>query len=129
MAREAAATAGADEALCRLVARLGAALKTVDLARLANEGNAAATEIFRLAGLRLGQAVGNIVNLLDPDRIIIGGGVAQAGDLILEPCRQSVPGLVLAAEAKNVPIVTAELGPLAAAVGAACLARELEQAG
>ena len=73
--------------------------------------------------------MGNLVNILDPDRVIIGGGVAQAGDLILEPCREMVPGLVLAAEAKNVPVVPAELGPLAAAVGAACLARELEQAG
>ena len=56
--------------------------------------------------------------------VIIGGGVARAGDLILGPCRAAVPDMVLAAEAKNVPIVEAELGTLAAAVGAACLARE-----
>ena len=55
--------------------------------------------------------------------------MAQAGDLILDPCRATVPGLVLARESKNIPVVTAELGPLAAAGGSACLARELEQAG
>ena len=84
---------------------------------LAESGDAAAAGIFDLAGRRLGQAIANIVNLLDPDRIIVGGGVAQAGDLILKPCRETVPPLVLAAEAKDVPVVTAELGPLAAAVG------------
>ena len=55
--------------------------------------------------------------------------VKPAGDLILDPCRDMVPGLILAREAKNIPVVMAELGPLAAAVGSACLARELEQAG
>ena len=128
-AREAAVEGQADDALVRLVARRGESLNTFDLAELADRGDTAAAEIFAEAGRRLGQAVGNIVNLLDPDRIIIGGGVAQVGDLILQPCRETVPGLVLAEEAKDVPVVSAELGPLAAAVGAACLARELEQVG
>jgi len=100
-----------------------------DLAELALAGDSAALEIFTEAGRRLGQAVGNLVNLLDPGRVIIGGGVAQAGDLILGPCRAVAPTLVLADEARNVDIVEAELGPLAAAVGAACLAREIEQGG
>ncbi len=73
--------------------------------------------------------MGNLINLLDPARVIIGGGVAQAGELILEPCRRTAPDLVLAAEAKLTPIVTAELGPLAAAVGAASLARDVGPAG
>jgi len=128
-AREAAGDGKADDALGRLVARRGESLNTFDLVELAESGDAAAKDIFTVAGRRLGQAIGNIVNLLDPDRVIIGGGVAQVGDLILKPCREIVPGLVLAEEAKDVPVVTAELGPLAAAVGAACLAREMGQAG
>jgi len=124
-AREAAGQGKADDELVRLVARRGELLNTLDLADLASSGDAVATEIFAVAGRRLGQAIGNIVNLLDPDRVIVGGGVAQAGDLILKPCREIVPGLVLAQEAKNIPVVSAELGPLAAAVGAACLAREM----
>ena len=129
LAREAAGSEGGGSALARLVADRGENLNTRDLAALADGGDLATAEVFALAGRRLGQAIGNIVNLLDPDKIIVGGGVAQAGDLILGPCRQVVPDLVLAAEAKNIPVVAAELGPLAAAVGAACLARELEQGG
>ena len=128
-AREVAGEGNPKSALARLVSSRGKALDTVNLAELARQGDSATVEIFNVAGRRLGQAIGNIVNLLDPDRIIIGGGVAQAGDLILDPCRGAVPGLVLAREAKNIPVVTAQLGPLAAAVGSACLARELEQAG
>jgi glucokinase len=128
-AREVAGAADPESPLARLVASHGASLNTFEMAGLAEQGDPATTEIFHTAGRRLGQAVGNIVNLLDPDCVIIGGGVAQAGDLILGPCRETVPGLVLAAEAKNVPVVPAELGPLAASVGAACLAREAEQAG
>lgn len=128
-AREVAAAGNPKSALARLVSSRGEALNTLNLAELAREGDSSAVEIFNVAGRRLGQAIGNLVNLLDPDRIIIGGGVAQAGDLILDPCRATVPGLVLAREAQNIPVVTAELGPLAAAVGSACLAREMERAG
>lgn len=128
-AREVSAAGESSPALDELVSSRGSALNTHDLAVLADQGDPAARAIFTVAGRRLGQAIGNIVNLLDPDRVIIGGGVAQAGDLILGPCREVVPGLVLAEEAKTIPVVPAELGPVAAAVGAACLAREMEQAG
>ncbi len=125
-AREVASQGTANDELTRLIVRRGESLNTLELAELAIGGNTAVTEIFAEAGRRLGQAIGNIVNLLDPDRVIVGGGVAQAGELILKPCRETVPGLVLAEEAKNIPVVAADLGPLAAAVGAACLAREME---
>jgi len=95
-----------------------------DLSLLAEDGDAAARALFAEVGQRLGHAIGNLVNILDPDRVIVGGGVAQAGELILGPCRVLVPQLVLADEAKNISVVPAELGPLAAAVGAALLARE-----
>jgi len=119
-AREAAA-GDAGPGLRDLVAARGVALTTRDLARLAVAGDEDAAGIFTLAGRRLGQAVGNLINVLDPDRILIGGGVAQAGDLIFEPCRRTARAIVLAAEAKDTPILPAELGPLAAAVGAALL--------
>ncbi|MCB1151703.1 ROK family protein, partial [bacterium] len=56
--------------------------------------------------------------------VVIGGGVAQAGDLILEPCREEAARVILGEASKAVPIVPAELGPEAAALGAAALARE-----
>ncbi len=116
-------------ALAELVQERGEELTTADLASLADRGDADAAAVFAPAGRRLGQAVGNLVNILDPDKVIIGGGVAGAGELILGPCREVVPGLVLAAEAKQVTIVPAQLGNLAAALGAASLAREKETAG
>ncbi len=113
-----------DTALSQLVTEKGEELTTRDLSLLARKGDAASLALFAEVGHRLGYAVGNLVNILDPDKVIIGGGVALAGELILGPCRAMVPQLVLADEAKNVPVVPAELGPLASAVGAACLARE-----
>jgi len=97
------------------------------LADLAHSGDEAALEIFTEAGRRLGQAVANLINLIDPEMVIVGGGVALAGDLILEPCRQMIPALVMAEEGRHVPVTAAALGTHAAAVGAAFLARELEQ--
>jgi glucokinase len=114
--------------LSQLVAEKGDDLSVLDLSRLAENGDAASLALFAEVGQRLGHAIGNLVNILDPDLVIIGGGVAQAGELILRHCRAVVPGLVLAAAAKNVPIVPAELGPQAAAVGAAWLAREKQVA-
>jgi len=116
-----------DTALAQMVAEKGDDLSTRDLSLLAEQGDAASVAIFAEVGHRLGHAVGNMVNLLDPDRVIIGGGVAQAGELIMGPCRALVPQMVLADEAKNIPVVPAELGTMAAAVGAASLARR-EQA-
>jgi len=120
-ARELAADAGG---LADLVRRRGEDLSTKDLADLADGGDAAARGLFAEAGRRLGQAVGNLINALDPERVIIGGGVARAGDLVLGPCRETAPTLVLAAGARLTPVVAAELGNNAAAVGAAWLARE-----
>ncbi len=123
-AREAVRGGTATPALAQLAAARGAALETRDLAALAAAGDGAAVALFAAAGRRLGQAVANLVNVLDPDCVIIGGGVARAGELILGPCRERAVPLVLATEARAVPIVPAELGPRAAAVGAASLARE-----
>ena len=113
-----------DTALSQLVAEKGENLTTLDLSQLAEKGDAASLALFAEVGHRLGCAVGNLVNILDPDKVIIGGGVALAGELILAPCRAMVPQMVLAEEAKDVPVVSAELGTLAAAMGAAGLARE-----
>lgn len=106
------------------VQRRGDALTTRDLADAAHGGDATARELLAEAGRRLGQAIGNLINALDPERVIVGGGVAQAGELILGPCRATAPTIVLAEGARSTPIVPAELGPAAAAVGAAWLARE-----
>ena len=110
----------------RQVKGLGTQLSTRALYAMAATGDPSATKLFAAAGRRLGQAVANLVNVLNPDRVIIGGGVAQAGEVLLDPCRAVVAAHVLAEEARRTPIVPAELGPYAAALGVAALAREME---
>ncbi len=112
----------ASEALRALVREKGDHLDAEALQRLAGAGDPTAIAIFAEAGRRLGQAVANCVNVLDPDVVIIGGGVAQAGELILGPCRAAARALIMAEESRGVPVVPAELGPYAAALGAAELA-------
>jgi glucokinase len=128
-AREVAGLPGAGQRYLALLQEKGDSLTTLDLADLAGSGDPTSREVFAWAGSKLGQAVGNLINILDPDRVIIGGGVARAGDLIMGPCREMVPRLVLGKEAALTPVVGARLGSLAAAVGAAGLARESSKTG
>ncbi len=125
-ARQLAADEASTTAFRSLVLNLGSHLSTADLCRLAETADPTARELFHQAGCRLGQAVANCVNLLDPDRVIIGGGVAQAGDLVLDPCRQFVAKAVLSEGSRHLPVIPAALGPFAAAMGVATLAREQE---
>ncbi len=68
----------------------------------------------------------NLVNLLDPSTIVIGGGLVEAADLLLASTQRHFDGLVMAAgERPVVPIVAAELGEQAGAIGAALLAAAL----
>lgn len=128
-AREIAGTNGTTEAFRSRVAGRGESLTPRDLSRLADEGDATAVALYAEVGRRLGQGIGNLVNVLDPDRVIVGGGLAAAGHLFLDICRTQAAGQILSVESKNVPIVPAELGPHAAAIGAAWLAREAENQG
>ena len=70
--------------------------------------------------------VANLVNVLDSELVLIGGGLAELGDLLLSPVRRAFAGLVLAADHRPpVRIAAAELGSDAGAVGAWLLAADL----
>ena len=80
--------------------------------------------ILEIVGERLGQGIAGLVNVLDPDVVVVGGGASSAGDLLLEPARRSFIDAVEAPEHRpEVPILPAELGNDAGAIGAADLAR------
>ncbi len=67
--------------------------------------------------------VANLVNILDSEIVVIGGGLSEAGGLVLDPVRAAYPSLVLAHDHRPaVPIVQAQLGEQAGAIGAALLA-------
>ena len=90
----------------------------------AREGDPAAMEIYTAMGRWLGRGLANLAAVLDPTVFVIGGGVSEAGELLLQPARQTFAeqltgrGFRPAAD-----IVLAELGPEAGLIGAADLAR------
>jgi glucokinase len=89
----------------------------------AQQGDAAAMGILTEVGFRLGQGIAGLVNVLDPEIVVVGGGAADAGDLLLEPVRDAYRRHVEGRHHRpEVPIVPAELGNDAGAVGAAALA-------
>jgi glucokinase len=91
--------------------------------RAAGEGDAAARGIFDEVGRRLGEGIAGLVNVLDPEIVVVGGGVAEEGELLLEPARRAFRESVEAVDRRpDVPIVVAELGNEAGAMGAAALA-------
>ena len=73
------------------------------------------TEIGRYLGI----GIANMIVVISPDRVIIGGGVAAAGDLLLGPIRDELARRVLTTSLEAVQLVTAELGTWAGAIGAA----------
>lgn len=93
----------------------------------AEEGDAVALEAFASVGDWLGVGLANLVAAFDPDRVVVGGGLSAAGDLLLDPARAALArSLVGAAHRVVPPVRRAELGPEAGVVGAADLAREAQ---
>jgi glucokinase len=91
----------------------------------AKQGDEAAKAILAEVGRRLGQGIAGLVNVLDPEVVVVGGGAIVAGDLLLDPARDAFLDAVEGPEYRpRVPIVPAELGNDAGAVGAATLALE-----
>ena len=70
-------------------------------------------------GRYLGIGIANMVTVISPDRVVIGGGVAAAGDLLLGPIRDELRRRVRTTSLDEVEVVTAELGIWAGAIGAA----------
>jgi glucokinase len=96
----------------------------------AQEGDAGAIAVMDELGWWVALGIANLVNLLDPEVVVIGGGLVEAGDLLLAPVRSSYGELVMsAAHRPSVPIVPAELGEHAGAIGAALLSGEGQDSG
>ena len=88
----------------------------------AADGDPEALEVLREFAWWVALGISNLENLLDPEVVVIGGGLAEAGELLLAPTRAAYPTLVLGYEHRpSVRIVAAELGPDAGAIGAGLL--------
>jgi glucokinase len=92
------------------------------IAEAANAGDEIAKDIFDKAGFYIGIAAANVCAAIGPRRIIIAGGVAKAGALLLDPIRRTVRQRVYVMPVDQVEIVPSQLGDIAGIIGVACWA-------
>lgn len=97
-------------------------LTAKDVAAAARKGDRAASAIWDEAVRYLGIGVANVVNILNPERVVIGGGVAKAGAILFGPLRRVVAQRALPDLSKSVDIVPADLGDDSGVAGAVRLA-------
>jgi glucokinase len=102
----------------------GRAVSLEELSRLANRGNRKAVKLWEDAGVHLGVVLTGIVNLLNPDSIVIGGGVAKAGKVLFNKVRRVVRERAMPVQVKALNIVPATLGSDAGLIGAGLLVKE-----
>lgn len=89
---------------------------------LAHDGDAAAIDAVAAIGRWLGIGIANLVNMLNPDVVVIGGGVIAAGELLLGPARDVVAQRALSPSREHARIVPARFGSESGMLGAATLA-------
>lgn len=87
----------------------------------AKEGDRLATELVEKAGVALGVKIAFLVNFLNPDVVVVGGGMEEAGSIVLEPIKRVVKQCSFAEHAGDVRIIPSRLGENAVALGAASL--------
>jgi glucokinase len=92
------------------------------LVRLANEGDAKAIELLTEIGRKLGSGLGSLINVFDPQLIVVGGGFAAAGELLFAPAREVMAREALKPMHDSIRVVRAELGTSAGMIGAAMVA-------
>lgn len=126
LAREATVAARA-EVSPALVERLAArgAVTALDVAQGAVEGDVTCIQLIRDGGRRVGSVLAGLVSFTNPSMIVIGGGLAQLGHILLAEIRSVVYRRSLPLATGNLPVVLSELGPRAGVAGAAVLASEL----
>lgn len=91
------------------------------VATAANQGDKLGNKILKESGEYLGTGVANIINLFNPELVIVGGGVAQAGDLIFEPLKKAVQKRAFSVSAEVAKIIPVSLGKDCTVIGAAAL--------
>jgi glucokinase len=99
----------------------GKEIDTINLYKMAKKGNKKAIKVWEITGRYLGTSLANIVDDLNPDVIVIGGGIAGAGEFLLASARKEMRKNILSSIAKNTKVVRAKLGEYAGAIGAALL--------
>jgi glucokinase len=103
----------------RAIARSAGRESFREAAGAAHAGDERACAALERAGTLIGRAIANVLIFLCPDRVVVGGGVAEAGELVLGPLRAEVERRARVAPLDHISIVRAALGADAGAIGAA----------
>lgn len=90
----------------------------------AEVGDIEAIKVFQELGRNLGVGIANIINIVDPEAIILSGGISLAREFILPGIRERIEDLVLSPEAKKAKILFSELGIFGGALGAALMVQD-----
>ena len=115
---------GCLEALVRadvLASNAGRSSPTAVFEGARNGDNRCVAAVSQMADF-LGIGLANVVTIFGPDRLVVGGGIAEAGDLVLAPISEAVKARVTLVPTEHIDIVRAEFGRFAGAVGAALAA-------
>jgi glucokinase len=124
LARE-AAEAGRLQASLQLAGGEVHAVRGEHVAKAAQEGDEQALELLRTFGWWVALGVGNLVTILDPALVVIGGGLIEIGAPLMDPVREHYRTLVMSYDHRtDVEIRPAQLGERAGAIGAAMLGQE-----
>lgn len=89
--------------------------------KAAKQGDTAAHKVWQRVGHMLGIGLVNMVNIVSTQRFVMGGGISQAGDLLLEPARQVIQERAFPPQHRTVDVVQAELADLSGIYGAAAM--------
>jgi glucokinase-like ROK family protein len=115
-------TLAATGALVELLRRShGDAITAPQMLALAREGDLGCRRVIADAGRAIGQAVSMLLNVLNPELLVVGGDLAAAGDLLLDGVRESIARAALPSAAQAATVATGVLGERAQVLGAIAL--------
>jgi len=96
-------------------------LGSIKALKLAQEGDQKTREVFHRLGKNLGTGIANIINIFDPEAVIISGGISEAKEFIEPAIEENIAKYVVSPEAKKTKILFSELGRFGGALGATLL--------
>ncbi len=99
----------------------GPELTMTEMVRLARAGDPGCRRVVADIGRHVGSGVANLCNLLNPSRVVLGGDLAEAGELVLDPIRDSVSRYAIPSAARQLTAVPGALGGRAEVLGALAL--------
>ncbi|MEV4923275.1 ROK family transcriptional regulator [Streptomyces roseoverticillatus] len=99
----------------------GTDLTVARMVQLAREGDPGCRRVISDVGRHIGSGVANLCNLLNPRRVVLGGDLAPAGELVLAPIRESVSRYAIPSAARQLEVVPGALGGRAEVLGALAL--------